>query len=195
MVEAIGYRRVILIGNSRGVTVAAHFAADYPHLVEKLVLAGLNPAVWGSPAYPHPDRLDMEFLGRLRAAMAAEDWPAVVRTFIAQVATREPGCQKLIEGAIRLWSQIPVETLKNFFKLDDPGRDVRALLPELRVPTLVLHGEHDRITPVEVGQWNAERITGAQFHALRGRSHMMGVTAPTEFVEVVRHFIRTGRPA
>jgi len=193
VIEAIGNRPVVMIGQSRGSTLAVHFTATYPHLVTKLVLAGLNPGVWGSPDYPHADRLDMEFIGRLRAAMAAEDWPAVVRVFITQVCAGEPGCQKFIEGSIRLWSQIPLEALRNFFMLDDPGKDVSALLPALRVPTLVLHGEHDRITPVEVGHWNAEHINGAQFHAFKGRCHAVPATATAEFAEVVRRFIHTGR--
>ena len=195
VIEAIGNRPVVMIGNSRGSTVAVHVATSYPHLVEKLVLAGLSPAGgWGSRDAPHADRLDMEFFGRLRAAIAAEDWPVVVRIFIAQVAAGEPGCQKLIEGSIRMWSQMPLEVLKNFFVLDDPGRDVRALLPALRVPTLVLHGELDRNNPVELGRWTADHITGAQFHALKGRSHMFPATAPAELAELVRRFIHTGQP-
>jgi pimeloyl-ACP methyl ester carboxylesterase len=196
VIDAIGNRPVVMIGNSRGSTVAAHFATSHPHLVEKLVLAGLAPArALSGTDYPRADRLDKEFFGRLRAAMAADDWPAVVRIFIAQVAAGEPGCQKLIEGSIRLWSQMPLETLKNFFMLDDPGIDVRAILPALRMPTLVLHGESDRITPVEAGRWIAEQIPGAQFHVLKGRSHMFAATATAEFAEVVRRFIRTGRPS
>ena len=88
---------------------------------------------------------------------------------------------------------MPLETLKNFLELDDPGKDVRALLPTLRVPTLVLHGDADRINPVEMGRWTAEQILGAQFYALKGRCHAAPFTAPAEFAEVVRHFIRTGR--
>jgi pimeloyl-ACP methyl ester carboxylesterase len=117
-----------------------------------------------------------------------------VRIFIAQVAAGEPGCQKLIEGSIGLWSQMLLETLKNFFMLDDPGIDVRALLPALRVPTLVLHGEVDRNTPVEVARWAAEQIPGAQFHELKGCCHAAPATAAVEFADVIRRFIRTGRP-
>jgi pimeloyl-ACP methyl ester carboxylesterase len=193
VIEAIGNRPVVMIGNSRGSAVAAHFATSYHHLVEKLVLAGLSPAQRGAPDAPHADRWDMEFLGRLSAAVAADDWPAVVRTFIAQVAAGEPGCQKLIEGSIQAWSRMPQEVLKNFFKLDDPGCDVRALLPALQMPTLVLHGEADRNTPVEMGRWTSEQIPGAQFYALKGRCHMFPATATTEFAEVVRRFVRTGR--
>jgi class 3 adenylate cyclase/pimeloyl-ACP methyl ester carboxylesterase len=195
VIEAIGNRPVILIGNSRGSTVAAHFAATYPDLIDKLVLAGLNPAgVWGNPTAPYADRVDMEFVGRLRAAIAADNWPAVVRAFISQVAAGESGCQKLIEGSIRLWNQIPLETLKNFFTLDDPGRDVRSLLPALAAPTLVLHGEVDHITPVEAARWTAEQVKGAQFHVLKGRCHMLPATASVEFADVVRRFIRIGQP-
>ncbi len=193
VIEATGSRPVVMIGQSRGSTLAVHFTATYPHLVTKLVLAGLNPAAGGRDA-PHADRLDMEYLGRLRSAMAADDWPAAVRIFTTQVCAGEPGCQKLVEGHIRLWSQIPLDGLRNFFMLDDPGKDVRALLPTLRVPTLVVHGEADRISPVEMGRWTAEQIRGAQFHALKGRCHAASLTAPAEFVEVVRRFIRTGRP-
>jgi len=152
VVEAIGNRPVIVVGNSRGSTVAAHLAANYPHLVAKLVLAGLSPAGgWGRPDSPHADRWDMEFHRRLRAALEAEDWSAVVPMFIAQVAAGEPGVQKLIEGAIRFWSQIPLDSLRNFFKLDDPGRDVRPLLPALRMSTLVVHGDKDDRVPVSQG--------------------------------------------
>jgi len=94
----------------------------------------------------------------------------------------------------RAFELIPPVSLRNFFKLDDPGRDVRPLLPALRIPTLVLHGGHDRNTPVEAARWTAEQITGARFHALEGRSHMMVATAPAEFAEVVRRFIHTGPP-
>jgi len=195
VIEAVGSRSVVMLGQSRGSTVAVHFATSYPQLIEKLVLTGLAPTrALSSPDYPRADRLDKEFLGRLRAAVAADDWPAVVRIFTAQVAAGEPGCQKFIEGSIRLWSEMPLKTLKNFFTLGDPGIDVRALLPALRVPTLVLHGEVDRITPVEVARWTAEQIPGAEFYLLKGRCHAAPITAPAEFAQVVRHFIRTGRP-
>ncbi|MFQ5936788.1 MAG: alpha/beta fold hydrolase, partial [Acidiferrobacterales bacterium] len=112
----------------------------------------------------------------------------------AQVCAGEPGCQKLIERFTQFWSRILLETQKNFFTLDDPSRDVRALLPALGVPTLVLHGEADRLIPVEIARWVGEQIPGAQFYAFKGRSHALVATATVEFAEVVRRFVRTGRP-
>jgi class 3 adenylate cyclase/pimeloyl-ACP methyl ester carboxylesterase len=192
VVETASDRPVVLIGNSRGATVATHFATRYPHLVAKLVLCGLAPA---GPAWSGTDAhlLDKEFANRISAALAAADWPDVMRVFVAQAAAGEPGTQKLVEGGVKVWSQIPRASLRNFFTLDDPGCDVRALLPEIRMPTLVLHGAADRLCPVAMVRPVAERIPGAQFHALEGRCHMMLATATAEFAELVRRFIRTGR--
>ena len=62
------------------------------------------------------------------------------------------------------------------------------------MPTLVLHGGHDRVNLVEAARWTAEQIPDAQFHALEGRSHMLIATAVVEFARLIRSFIRTGRP-
>jgi pimeloyl-ACP methyl ester carboxylesterase len=97
----------------------------------------------------------------------------VVRTFVPQAAAGEPGLQKHIERTIQVWTQLPEAALRNFFRLEDPTRDVRALLPAIRMPTLVLQGEADRLNPVEMAKWTTEQIAGAQFYALKGRSHMI----------------------
>jgi pimeloyl-ACP methyl ester carboxylesterase len=65
------------------------------------------------------------------------------------------------------------------------------LLPTLRVPTLVVHGEEDRNVPVVYGRWMAEQIPGARFYCMKGRSHALIFTAAAEFAEVVRGFVRT----
>jgi class 3 adenylate cyclase len=49
--------------------------------------------------------------------------------------------------------------------------DVRHVLPAIRVPTLVVHGELDHI-PVEGARWMAEQIPGARFVELPGAQHI-----------------------
>ncbi len=50
--------------------------------------------------------------------------------------------------------------------------DVRAVLPSVRVPTLVLHRSGDRCLHVEEGRYLASRITGAEFVELPGDDHL-----------------------
>ena len=49
--------------------------------------------------------------------------------------------------------------------------DIRAILPTIRVPTLVIHRTGDRDANVEEGRWLAARIAGARFTELPGEDH------------------------
>jgi len=102
-----------------------------------------------------------------------------------------------MELSLQYFRALPRQVLYNFFMgpTTDPDFDIRPLLPTLRVPTLVLHGEEDRVIPVEAGRYIANRILGAQFHAFKGVGHRPQHMAPAAFARVRREFIRTGRPA
>jgi len=48
------------------------------------------------------------------------------------------------------------------------GYDVRGRLIDIQIPTLVLHGRHDRIAPIAGGRELARLIPGAEFDAMPG---------------------------
>jgi pimeloyl-ACP methyl ester carboxylesterase len=50
--------------------------------------------------------------------------------------------------------------------------DVRELLPQVRVPTLVMHVRDDLIVPIDLGRQMAAGIPRARFIALPGRNHL-----------------------
>jgi class 3 adenylate cyclase len=66
--------------------------------------------------------------------------------------------------------------------------DVRGVLPTVRVPALVLHGSEDRIVPVEVGRYTAQRLRSARFVELPGLGHLAlgGTPADRILVEIQR---------
>ena len=66
--------------------------------------------------------------------------------------------------------------------------DVRALLPAIRVPTLVVHRGTDYDVRVEEGRYIAERIRGARFVELPGADHFVGVD-PDQILDVVEPFL------
>ena len=71
------------------------------------------------------------------------------------------------------------------------GLDIRALAPQLRVPTLVLHSEGDLVVPIERGHELAASIPGARFEALRSRNHVPMAPEPAfeRFCEAVTAFV------
>src|SRR6185503_8725094 len=66
--------------------------------------------------------------------------------------------------------------------------DVRALLPAIRMPALVLHRGTDFDVRVEEGRYIAERIPGARFVELPGADHFVGVD-PDQILDVVEPFL------
>jgi pimeloyl-ACP methyl ester carboxylesterase len=69
--------------------------------------------------------------------------------------------------------------------------DVTALLPQVTVPTLVLHAREDARVPFEAGRRMAAGIPGARFVALQGRNHLFLETEPAfdQFLEQARSFL------
>jgi class 3 adenylate cyclase len=72
--------------------------------------------------------------------------------------------------------------------------DVRALLPGIRVPTLVLHRSGDRDSRPEEGRYIAERIPGARFVELPGDDHFPSIDGD-QILDEVEEFLTGERGA
>ncbi len=69
--------------------------------------------------------------------------------------------------------------------------EVSQLLPQVAVPTLVLHCRDDAIAPFDLGRRMAAIIPGARFVALEGRNHLILEHEPAwhRFLEEVGNFL------
>ena len=95
--------------------------------------------------------------------------------------------------AIERMCRLPTETILSFYD-PDPGMDIAPLLESIAVPTLVAHGGEDRLVTSAASEFIASRIPGAQLYIFDGKGHTPMFSATDEFCEVLRNFIRTGRP-
>ena len=69
--------------------------------------------------------------------------------------------------------------------------DVRAILPTITVPTLVMHREHDSAQPVELMQEAAELIPGARHVELPGFDHWFTAEPQEPMFDAIGSFIET----
>jgi pimeloyl-ACP methyl ester carboxylesterase/DNA-binding winged helix-turn-helix (wHTH) protein len=69
--------------------------------------------------------------------------------------------------------------------------DIRHLLPQLKVPTLVLHGREDQVVPFEEGRILASEIPNARLVPLESRNHVLMETEPAwaRLLEETRAFL------
>jgi pimeloyl-ACP methyl ester carboxylesterase len=197
LIDALRCDSVTLIGHSMGGMVAQELIARRPDRVNRLVLCGTSAA-----------------FGKRTDGRLAEGW---AQQFVAQRTapldagqTMEQMAQKLIPqmvgpGALpeglRLaefcMGNVPPSTYRR--ALDALVTfDRQHALADIRVPTLLIGGEFDRVAAPAVMQQMAATIPLARYTELAGMGHLMNLEAPEAFDQLLLDFLRepipTNRP-
>jgi pimeloyl-ACP methyl ester carboxylesterase len=69
--------------------------------------------------------------------------------------------------------------------------DLTPKLPSLRIPTLLLWGDADRISPVEVGQRLGSLLPRAELHVLPGAGHDLGCACADVVAPLIDRHLRS----
>jgi pimeloyl-ACP methyl ester carboxylesterase len=72
--------------------------------------------------------------------------------------------------------------------------DSSGFLREIKVPTLVLVGEHDAITPAELARGMHRAIKDAHLAVIKGAGHVSNWEQPAAFNRAVLKFLGAARP-
>jgi class 3 adenylate cyclase len=185
VLDDLGSREAVLLATVGAIATCALFAATHPSRTTALVVLegyadpmverteGLTPeqitaatvAMWGTGEFLHAVNPDMPWNEEIRAATAR--WERLAAS----------------PGTIALMLPLVADM------------DVRALLPTVRVPTLVLHHTDDPVIPPEWGKDVADRISGARYVELPGRnvSHFYEPDWRSSFQEIAQFL--TGQQA
>lgn len=67
--------------------------------------------------------------------------------------------------------------------------DLRGELRQIHQPTLILHGEADRLVPIESAHWLAETLPNARLTILPGAGHVPTMTRPNDVAQEIAHFL------
>jgi pimeloyl-ACP methyl ester carboxylesterase/DNA-binding CsgD family transcriptional regulator len=160
LLDELDLDRVSLIGGSSGSCTAIAFAAAFPERVERLVLYG---------SYPNGAALTAPGVGEAILAAVRAHWGLGSRLLSdiflggADSAEHERFARLQREGAT---AETAAALLELVYRLD-----VRAHLPLVRQPALVVHRRDDRAVPSRLGREVAAAIPGATFIPLPGSAH------------------------
>ncbi len=183
---------VALLGISQGAAATITYAARYPERVSHLILYGGYARGWAL-------RSDAEGYQRYQAIVElirlgwGSDNPAFRQVFTSRFVP--DATPEQLYWFNELCRRTTTPQIAAHLMLARSHIDVRELLSQVRVPTLVMHALHDDVTPVSASHELAAGIPGAQFVQLESRNHVLLNNEPAwqRFKEVVLEF--TGRSA
>jgi 3-oxoadipate enol-lactonase len=175
---------VVVCGLSMGGYVAFQFARKYPQRLRALVLCNTRSAADTPEARGSRQKLVEQVLAVGPSAVADAMLP---RFFTTETFQRLPGAAEFVRERILL---TPPEGIAAALRGLAERPDVANLLPQIHVPTLVVAGSDDALTPAGEMRAMAEKIAGSQFVELPGAGHLTALEAPVEFNAVLARFLR-----
>ena len=182
VLDDLGSREAVLLASDSGSVTGALFAATYPSRTTALVVLegfastirtdGRDPdeiraamvAMWGTGEFQHAINPDMPWNEEIRAT-----WARLERL------AASPGTVAL------MWPLVS-------------EADVRAVLPTVRVPTLVLHHADDPFVTPTQGKYVADHISDAKYVELPGRNVFHFVEPWRDSFQEIAEFL-TGQQA
>jgi len=181
VLDAVDSERAAILGHGDGSIMAMLYAAAHPDRASALVV--LDGLASGLQREDHPSGLPPHLLDRMTDAW--RDGGHRLR-IVAPSLEADAAFVRRIERFWRL-SLPPAAYVRMFRWIMQ--LDIRAVLPTIRVPTLVLHRTGDRLVPVDSGRYVADHIPGATFVELPGDDFYFFVGDQDSLLDEIQGFL------
>ena len=178
---------VNLCGSSMGAMISMSFTLKYPHMVKTLVLCA--PTAYYAPNAYQQNKIVFNNLKELDVESRVKYWFPIMysRTF-----------KKRLEKEVDLYNKISQDmnfcaqlrdspTYRDYINQNEAlkGFDIRDSLKKIKVPTLILSGDKDRLEVPGVLEFIKERIPNSELKKIPGAGHAFNIEAPTEVNELI----------
>jgi class 3 adenylate cyclase/alpha-beta hydrolase superfamily lysophospholipase len=189
VMDAANLDRSAILGVSEGGPMAIVFAATYPERVTALVLYASGARFTRTEDYPYGATREeasamIDFIEATWGESRVEPLSILTPALADDEAFREA------------WSRIRRRSASPRMAADllrmACDIDIRAVLPSVRTPTLVLHRRGDRFIPVEHGRYLAEHLPAASYVELDGDDHLLFV-GDLDVDDHIEEFLTGGR--
>jgi pimeloyl-ACP methyl ester carboxylesterase len=197
----LGWDRLAIGGHSMGVQVAFEHYREYPERTAAVIaIAGPFRHTVGAL---YGTNLGVGVLGLLRAAAKAQPdlmtmvWRTALDPKLADTVGRVGGLignapKGVMERYFRHIAGVDLPGLLDMFKKGQE-HTVDDILEKIDVPTLVIHGTADVMTPFYLAEELAERVPGARLVRIEGGAHTLPAEDPLRISDEINALL-SGSP-
>ena len=179
-------------GWSLGGLIAIRLALLRPELVRRLVLVGATPCFTNRTEPPiWNDGVD-ERVFRQFASQVAQDYQATLIKFLTLQCMGAANARGTVKQLRESFAARPVPTMESLQRtlrllLEN---DLRGEIDNLQTPTLLIHGDRDRLAPVEAARWLAQHLPAGRLRVIAGAAHAPFLSHPVPFTEALLQFLQ-----
>ncbi len=175
--------RVHLVGLSMGGLIAFDFHASHPDRVATLTICDSMPGMTGLTDEGRREFIRIRQEPLLNGKEPRDIAPAVAKTLVGKSA--KPGSfERLVASMSALHKESylkAIEATTNYAR--------KLELEDIRVPTHVVVGDEDTLTPPALSRAMAARIPGARLTIIKGAGHLSNIEQPEAFNAAARAFL------
>jgi pimeloyl-ACP methyl ester carboxylesterase len=177
---------VVLGGLSMGGYVALAFARKYPNRLRALILADTRAEPDDAAGKANRDKM-IAFAGDHSAA-------DVIDQMLPKLVSDETRAKRpeVVAEVRRIASGQSTAGIITALKALRDRPDAGPGLTNIAVPTLVIVGADDALTPPAMAERLARDIRGAKLVTISGAGHLSNLEKPSEFTDAVRRFVCAG---
>lgn len=171
--EALGTESAVIGGHSMGGAIAQDFSLVFPEKTKALLLIGTGARL----------RVLPEILELHRKAAMGEAEPKFF-----PYAFYEKTPPEIIAEGEKEWAKTgPKARYFDFLACDQ--FDILKEVDRIRLPSLIVCGKEDRMTPVKYSEFLNKKMTGSRMEVIERAGHMLMLEAPQALTVVILSFL------
>ena len=174
--DAMGLKQVDLGGWSMGGWIVQRIAADHPDRIRKLMIfdsAGLyEKPVWNTALFTPPPAVELDELDTLLMPHAPQVPPFIAHDILRNSRSHAWVIHRALDSMLS-------------------GRDATdSLLPQLKMPVLIVWGELDHITPLDQGRKMHQLVRQSELEIVPGCGHLAPVQCADRIGPKLQAFLK-----
>lgn len=174
--QTLKLKKAVFVGVSMGSAIALQMALRYPKRVLGLGLLGSGAKLRVAPAV-------------LESSANPAAFKATVQMVIEN--SYEPDVDPRVKGlALQQLEETRPSVLHSDFLACD-SFNVMNKIGKVHVPTLLICGAEDHMTPVKFSEYLRDHIEGARLEIVEGAGHMVMIEKPDETAKLLEEFLNS----